>query len=62
MGIRGNKETEEQLLAKLRHELGDVFVYLDLYAQSLGFYIEDAAVEVFNEKSKEIGYPSIIHD
>ena len=55
-GIRGNKETEQQLKAKLRQELGDTFVYLDLLAQSLGFQIGDAAMEVFNSKSKELGY------
>jgi NTP pyrophosphatase (non-canonical NTP hydrolase) len=42
---------------QLRKELGDVFVYLDLMAQSLGFSIADAAAEVFNAKSAEIGYP-----
>jgi NTP pyrophosphatase (non-canonical NTP hydrolase) len=59
-GIPGNKETPEQLRAKLRHELGDAFVYLDLIAQSLGFYIGDAAVEVFNSKSREIGFPKVL--
>lgn len=57
-GIPGNKETPEQLMAKLRHELADAFVYLDLTAQSLGFNIADATVEVFNAKSAEIGYPT----
>lgn len=55
-GIRGNKETEYELRVKLRHELGDVLVYLDLLAQSLGFNIFDAAREVFDSKSREIGY------
>lgn len=55
-GIRGNKETEQQLRDKLRQELGDTFVYLDLLAQSLGFKIGDAALEVFDSKSKELGY------
>lgn len=55
-GIRGNKETEQQLCDKLRQELGDTFVYLDLIGQSLGFNIGDAAMEVFKSKSKEIGY------
>lgn len=59
-GIPGNKETPEQLRAKLRHELADVFVYLDLTAQALGFNIADAAVEVFNAKSAEIGYPKTL--
>lgn len=56
-GIPGNKETPEELHAKLRKELGDAFVYLDLTAQACGFQIVDAAVEVFNAKSDEIGYP-----
>ena len=59
-GIRGNKETRAALRTKLRKELGDTQVYLDLIAQSLRFDIFDAAVEVFNEKSKEIGYRGTI--
>lgn len=56
-GVPGNKVSEQELRAMLRRELGDVFVYLDLMAQHLGFGIADAAVEVFNAKSAEIGYP-----
>ena len=56
-GIPGNKESPDELRNKLRKELGDVFVYLDLTAQAHGFNIADAAVEVFNAKSVEIGYP-----
>lgn len=56
-GVRGNKESEAELCDKLRKELGDVFVYLDLMCQSLGFTVADAAVDVFNRKSAEIGYP-----
>lgn len=56
-GVPGNKQTADQLRDQLRKELGDVFVYLDLTAQSLGFSIADAAAEVFNAKSAEIGYP-----
>ena len=55
-GIRGNKESKARLQKKLRKELGDVFVYLDLTCQSHGFTIEEAAVEVWDAKSKEIGY------
>lgn len=54
-GIPGNKEHADALRDKLRHELGDTFVYLDLLAQSLGLSIGAAAVEVFNAKSDEIG-------
>lgn len=56
-GIKGNKETEAVLRAKLRRELGDTYVYLDLFCQSLGFTVEAAAREVFDNKSVEIGYP-----
>ena len=56
-GIPGNDESEEQLRAKLRNELGDAFVYLDLLAQSVGVEIGEAAVEVFNAKSEKLGCP-----
>ena len=56
-GIPGNKESEAALRAKLRKELGDTFVYLDLLAQSVGESIGAAALEVFNAKSEEIGCP-----
>lgn len=59
-GIPGNKETADQLRAKLRRELVDTFIYLDLTAQSLGFNLGDAVREVFNSKSLEIGYPKIL--
>jgi len=55
-GVPGNKQTDEELRVALRRELGDTFVYLDLMAQSLGFTIGEAAVEVFNSKSEEIKY------
>jgi len=57
-GVPGNKVPESELRDQLRKELGDVFVYLDLTAQSLGFNIADAAADVFNSKSAEIGYPT----
>jgi NTP pyrophosphatase (non-canonical NTP hydrolase) len=58
-GIHGNKIGEERqhLINKLRHELGDAFIYLDLLCQALGYSIDSAAVEAFNAKSAEIGYP-----
>lgn len=59
-GVPGNKVPEAELRDMLRRELGDVFVYLDLMAQSLGFSIADAAIEVFNAKSTDIGYPTIL--
>src|SRR5947209_8016969 len=59
-GVPGNKETEADLRAKLKREVGDTFVYLDLMAQAAGFTIEEAAREVFNSKSNEIGYPAVL--
>ena len=56
-GVPGNKVPEAELRDQLRRELGDVFVYLDLMCQSLGFSIADVAADVFNTKSAEIGYP-----
>lgn len=59
-GIAGNKETENELRAKLRREIADVFVYLDLTAQSLNFSLVEAVIEVFDNKSKELGYPKLL--
>lgn len=54
-GIPGNKETEEELKEKLKRELSDTFIYLDLLAQSEGINLESAVIETFNNKSREIG-------
>lgn len=59
-GVPGNKQPEEELREQLRKELGDTFVYLDLLCQACGFSVADAAVEVFNSKSIEIGYPKVL--
>jgi len=59
-GIPGNKQTEAQLRDQLRQELGDTYLYLDLLCQACGFSVADAAVEVFNSKSIEIGYPKVL--
>jgi NTP pyrophosphatase (non-canonical NTP hydrolase) len=53
-GVKGNRETADALRVKLRQELGDAFVYLDLLAQHEGFNIGAAAVEVFDAKSEEL--------
>lgn len=56
-GIPGNKETEEELKKKLRKELADTYIYLDLMMQLIGDYNTEADIlEVFHAKSKEIGY------
>lgn len=54
-GIPGNKETEAELRAALREEIADVFIYLDLLAQSQGFSLAAAVREKFNKTSKKIG-------
>lgn len=59
-GIPGNKETPDQLRDKLRKEIGDTFVYLDLLAQAHGFTVAQAAIEVFNAKSREIGFADVV--
>lgn len=60
-GIPGNGPiTQNELQAKLRRELADAFIYLDLTAQSLGFHLSDAVIEVFNAKSAQIGYPKTL--
>lgn len=55
-GIPGNKETPAQLKAALREEIADVFIYLDLLAQSQNFSLEDAVRYKFNKTSEKIGY------
>ena len=55
-GIRGNKESIEELRVGLRRELADAFIYLDLTCQRAGFRLGPAVAEVFERKSAEIGY------
>lgn len=55
-GIPGNKETKEQLERKLALELADVYIYFDLYVQSIGVNLAGAVEEAFTAKSREIGY------
>jgi NTP pyrophosphatase (non-canonical NTP hydrolase) len=56
-GVPGNDKTEEELRKNLRSEIADVFIYLDLLAQSQGISLVDAVVETFDAKSQKIGYP-----
>ncbi len=56
-GIPGNKHTEAELRAMFRREIADVFIYLDLIAQSQGFDLAEAVRETFNAKSRELGCP-----
>lgn len=47
--------TIEQLQKELAKEMGDVQVYLDLWAASAGIDLAVATIEVFNTKSVQIG-------
>ncbi|WP_052640205.1 MazG nucleotide pyrophosphohydrolase domain-containing protein [Zavarzinella formosa] len=56
-GIPGNTQPEEELRANLKDELADVFIYLDLLAQSQGISLEQAVRDKFNATSRRIGCP-----
>lgn len=58
-GIPGNKETEAELRAAFKEEVADVFIYLDLLAQSQGFDLETVVREKFNETSRKLGCPIV---
>ena len=59
-GIPGNKQTPDELRAAFREEIADVFIYLDLLAQSQGFSLAAAVREKFNAKSRELGCEIIV--
>lgn len=56
-GIPGNDKTPEELKAEFSKELADVFIYLDLLAQSQGVDLEQAVIFKFDKSSEKIGYP-----
>jgi NTP pyrophosphatase (non-canonical NTP hydrolase) len=58
--IPGNTTTADELRAALREEVADVFIYLDLLAQSQGFDLETAVREKFNKTSKKIGCDIVV--
>lgn len=55
-GIPGNAETPDELRLALGLELADVFIYLDLMAQSLGFDLMELVEAKFKKTSNKIGY------
>ena len=58
-GMTGNKLEDrdpEVLREKFRKELGDIQLYLDLIADAAGIDLEQAARDVFNQKSEELGF------
>ena len=57
-GIPGNGDLSPDVLRQqLKDELADVYIYLDLLAQSEDIDLEDAVVSKFNRTSEKIGYP-----
>lgn len=56
-GIPGNDESEAELREKLRREMADTLIYLDLAAQAAGFRIGEAVAVTFDAKSAKLGYP-----
>lgn len=55
-GVRGNRETEDVLRARLGSEIADAFIYLDLMAQSQGLRLSEIVRASFDAKSEQIGY------
>lgn len=55
--IPGNTQGEAELRAAFRQEIADVFVYLDLLAQSQGFTLGEVVPEKFNRTSAKLGCP-----
>lgn len=61
-GLIGNKpgETNETLRVKLRSELADAYIYLDLLAQAAGESLEDCVIEKFNEVNMRNNLPFML--
>ncbi len=57
--IPGNKESELELRLKLREEIADIAIYLDLLAQACGLDLETIREEKFKKTSDKIGYIDI---
>lgn len=54
-GVKGNKETPEELKAALAEEIADMIIYADLWAASQGINLELAIRNKFNKTSDKIG-------
>lgn len=61
-GIPGNTadETTRSLRDKLRDEIADTAIYLDLLAQSQGFDLFEAMIDKFNRTSAKHRFPYVI--
>jgi NTP pyrophosphatase (non-canonical NTP hydrolase) len=55
-GLRGNKETEEELRISLGKEIADTVIYLDLLASAAGFDLGALVKDKFNEVSQRNGF------
>lgn len=53
-GNKGDDTSLESLKHKLARELADVVIYADLVAASQGINLEQAIVDTFNAKSREL--------
>ncbi len=54
-GVPMNREAADTLPEKLKAEIGDVALYLDLLATAAGFTLEECIRKAFNGKSDELG-------
>lgn len=55
-GLRGNRESPEELRQMLADEIADVFLYLDLLAQSQRLLLEEVVRAKFNATSDRLGF------
>lgn len=56
-GLKGNKETPEQLRVMLAKEVADILIYLELFCQVAGIDLVAATRLKFNEVSERNGFP-----
>lgn len=57
MGVPGNKVSDDVLREQARAEMGDVLIVLMLVASKLDVNLAEAARDVFNAKSEQMGFP-----
>lgn len=52
-----NPVSKDAIIAEIKKEIGDTYLYLDLLAQHLGIDMEKAVRETFNRVSEREGFP-----
>lgn len=62
LGTTGNHKSPEELREQLKLEIGDIGVYLDLFARAAGLTLEECVTAAFNSKSDELGFPVKLGD